>query len=174
MEKSNIFPDKFGKDGVEERLAELCAKIPRETEIIVIGAASILLNYNIGRQTEDVDIMTKLIIPFAAQYDIQIVNEGILFLLPDYRDRLVEHYTLGKVKVYGLSGIDVALVKLGRGLERDIADIKLLITNNVITLSEFKSYYPKFRAGYGGSYAIVDDNYFCITGDRYEANDRMF
>lgn len=174
MKDLNFFGGDFDRSGVEDRLRGLCSRIAVESEIIVIGASSILLNYNTGRRTQDVDIISKLQIPFAQEFDVQVVNEGILFLLPDYRDRLVYHFTFGKVNVYALSGLDVCLVKLGRGIDRDIKDIQMLIEKGIVSLSEFKEYYPKFRSVYGGSHYIIDENYFSVTGERYESNDRMF
>ena len=87
-----------------------------------------------------------------SKYDIQIVNEGILFLCEDYRDRLILNADFEGILVYTLGLLDVALVKLGRGLDKDIEDIKEILQSGVVSLEQFKSKYKEFRYGYGGSF----------------------
>ena len=108
-----------------------------------------------------------------SKYDIQIVNEGILFLCEDYRDRLILNADFDGILVYTLGLLDVALVKLGRGLDKDIEDIKEILQSGV-SLEQFKSKYKEFRYGYKGSFEILDNNYWAVVGEKYLSNDRMF
>jgi hypothetical protein len=159
---------------IYSRLEQYCKTVRVESEIIVIGAASIILNVGSGRGTMDIDIITKTYSNAFVLYDIDIVNEGILFLCHDYRSRLVYHGRVGVVNIYALHPMDVALVKLGRGLDRDMNDIKTLVQNGVINLNDFVSMYKVFRSGYGGSYAIIDNNFYAVTGIRIQPDARLF
>lgn len=156
------------------RLTKYCQTIRVESEIIVIGAASIILNIGTGRGTHDIDIISKVYTEAITLYDIDIVSEGILFLPRDYRTRLIFHGRVGVVTIYALHPLDVALVKLGRGLERDLNDISDLLINGIISPVDFKNLYMVFRSGYGGSYEVIDRNFYSVTGIKVPPEPRMF
>lgn len=176
MDLLNLFDKDDGLTRIDIlRRLELFAKELREgTTIIVIGAASIILTIDSERKTTDVDILNTTRVASFSKYDIQIVNEGILFLCEDYKERLVFQADFNGVFVYTLGLLDVALVKLGRGLDKDIEDIKEILQSGVVSNEEFKLFYSKFRYGYGGSFDILDNNYWAVVGERFVSNDRMF
>ncbi|MEC0227970.1 DUF6036 family nucleotidyltransferase [Paenibacillus alba] len=166
--------DGLTKDDILSRLEMFAKELRQGTTIIVIGAASIILTIDSVRKTNDIDILNTTRVASYSKYDIQIVNEGILFLCEDYRDRLVIKADYGGVLVYTLGMLDVALVKLGRGLDKDIEDIKEIISSDAVSLEQFKLKYKEFRYGYGGNFEILDNNYWAVVGEKFTSNDRMF
>jgi hypothetical protein len=176
MDLLNLFDkdDGLTKEDILSRLELFAKELRSGTTIIVIGAASIILTIDSSRKTTDVDILNTTRVASYSKYDIQIVNEGILFLCEDYRDRLILKADFGGILVYTLGLLDVALVKLGRGLDKDIEDIKEILLSGVVSIEQFKSKYREFRYGYGGSFEILDNNYWAVVGEKYISNDRMF
>jgi hypothetical protein len=177
MNEMNFFNHSkdLDKEEILNRLEQFSREIGIRSEIIVIGASSLILGYNLDRKTEDIDILNTVQSLASSKYAIQVVNEGILFLMPDYKDRLNVIAEFRKVTVFSLGALDVALVKLGRGLDKDIDDVKMLFQKGLVSREDFKRYYPKFRDGYGGSYYVIDSSYHSVLGERYDSgNDRMF
>lgn len=172
----NLFDSSgLSKDDIMKRLIDFTKELKADAEIIVIGSSAIILNAERSLATSDIDVLNTISVLSAARYDIQIVNRGILFLCPDYESRLVKLGTYNEVKLYSLGLLDIALVKLGRGLDKDISDIKDIINSGKVSLKEIISKYPEFRSGYGGSTTIIDNNYWAATGQRYNSKDkRMF
>lgn len=176
MDLINLFDkdDGLTKEDILSRLEMFAKELQQGTTIIVIGAASILLTIDSERKTTDVDILNTTRVASYSKYDIQIVNEGILFLCEDYRDRLILKADFDGILVYTLGLLDVALVKLGRGLDKDIEDIKEILQSGVVSIEQFKIKYKEFRYGYGGSFEILDNNYWAVVGEKYISNDRLF
>ncbi|MDQ0917595.1 DUF6036 family nucleotidyltransferase [Paenibacillus sp. V4I5] len=176
MDLINLFDkdDGLTKEDILSRLEMFAKELHQGTTIIVIGAASILLTIDSERKTTDVDILNTTRVASYSKYDIQIVNEGILFLCEDYRDRLILKADFNGILVYTLGLLDVALVKLGRGLDKDVEDIKEILKSGAVSIEQFKSKYKEFRYGYGGSFEILDNNYWAVVGEQYISNDRMF
>ncbi|MBU1170404.1 MAG: hypothetical protein KKD44_12645 [Proteobacteria bacterium] len=101
--------------------------------LILIGAASLIVRYNLKRATRDIDIMDiGLSInrigglgSLLSQLGYHVVSDAIVNLHPDYLER-VEHITQkGNVSVLCLGPYDLSISKISRGLARDIDDIVL-------------------------------------------------
>jgi hypothetical protein len=82
MDLNNLFDkdDGLTKDDILSRLEMFAKELRQGTTIIVIGAASIILTIDSVRKTTDIDILNTTRVASYSKYDIQIVNEGILFL----------------------------------------------------------------------------------------------
>jgi hypothetical protein len=164
----------FTREDIYSRLEGYCSTIYVDSEIIVIGASSIIINVGVGRGTHDIDIIAKTYSNAHTLYDIDIVSEGILFLCADYRDRLIYHGKFSRVDVYALHPLDVALIKLGRGYKKDIDDSINIIQSGLVNIDDFINKYRDFRNSYGGSYTKIDDGFFAVTGIRITPDERMF
>lgn len=97
--------------------------------LILLGGSAVLLAYGGRRATWDVDVLVPgrrlLGAGFLEQYGLSLVPEGILNLHPDFMDRLEPVPEAGDLKHLAarvLGPYDLAITKIGRGSERDIAD----------------------------------------------------
>ncbi|KQX51934.1 DUF6036 family nucleotidyltransferase [Paenibacillus sp. Root444D2] len=176
MDLINLFDkdDGLAKEDILSRLEMFAKELRQGTTVIVIGAASIILTIDSERKTTNVDIFNTTRVASYLKYDIQIINEDILFLCEDYRNRLILKANFEGILVYTLGLLDVALIKLGRGLDKDIEDIKEILQSGVVSIEQFKFKYKEFRYGYGGSFEILDNNYWAVVGEKFISNDRMF
>lgn len=170
----NLFGPDFSREGLLNRLREFCKHLTPGSEIIIIGAAAIILSIETERKTLDLDILNTVETLAYSKFDIQIVNEDILFLCSDYRDRLTFVNNFSGVDVYTLGLLDVALVKLGRGLEKDFDDIHEILNSGTVAMNEFISKYVDFRKGYGGNVDMLDEHFRSVTGITPKKDERMF
>jgi hypothetical protein len=113
--------------------AELDRKgIQEDLYLIVVGAASLILKFNLQRSTSDIDVLETIstnrrlfggVGQLLGRLGFHIVSEVILNLHPDYPDRLEPYAQKNRVRVFTLHPHDLAISKIGRGFAKDLEDI---------------------------------------------------
>ncbi len=122
--------------------------------LVLLGGSAVLLAYGGHRATWDVDVLVPgrrlLGAGFLEQYGLSLVPEGILNLHPDFMDRLEPVPEAGDLKhlaVRVLGPYDLAITKIGRGSERDIADCVQIWKAGRLDLDRLRSLYEE-ASGY--------------------------
>lgn len=116
-----IIDDELGRKGIQEDLY-----------LIIVGAASLILKFNLQRSTSDIDVLETIstdrrlfggLGQLLGRMGFHIVSEVILNLHPDYPDRLEPYARKNRVHVFTLHPHDLAISKIGRGFAKDLEDI---------------------------------------------------
>jgi hypothetical protein len=125
-----------------------------------IGGFVITRKYGFQRETSDLDVLS--IAPKAQvqdfvnrgakgsdlhrKYGVYLDLVGVIDAYPDdYQARLTEMYPaqLEHIRLLAAEAHDLALMKLGRNIERDRADVKFLARKRFITREELRRRYEK-------------------------------
>lgn len=133
--------------------------IDQKIYLILIGAASLIVKYNLKRATSDIDIM-DIGLPvnrigglgaLLSRLGYHVVSDAIVNLHPDYLER-VEHITQkGNVSVLCLGPYDLSISKISRGLTRDVDDIVSSDVLNGQNLGVLKKLYEEASAYWVGN-----------------------
>jgi hypothetical protein len=106
--------------------------IKQNVHIIIVGAASLILKYNLKRATSDIDILERISADHSifgglgqllSRMGFHIVSEAMMNLHPDYSERLELYEQKGLIRVLTLHPYDLAISKIGRGYRKDMEDI---------------------------------------------------
>jgi len=117
----DILDDELARKGIQQDLF-----------LIIVGAASLILKFNLQRSTSDVDVLETIstdrrlfggLGQLLGRMGFHIVSEVILNLHPDYPDRLEPYARKNQVHVFTLHPHDLAISKIGRGFAKDLEDI---------------------------------------------------
>jgi len=143
-----------------EFLQELDEIATEPTDFHCIGGFVVTKKYGFQRETRDVDVLS--ITPDTHQqdllhkgaegselhrkYGVYLDLVGVIEAYPDdYETRLTEIYPfqLKNIKLWAPEAHDLALMKLGRNIERDREDVKFLAREGFIRVDELKHRYDK-------------------------------
>ncbi len=100
--------------------------------LIIVGAASLILKFNLKRATADIDVMEQIsqhpqihggLGSMLSRMGFHIVSEVMINLHPDYSERLDHFESKGMIDVFTLNPHDLAISKIARGFRKDIDDI---------------------------------------------------
>ncbi|MDY6904328.1 MAG: DUF6036 family nucleotidyltransferase [Thermodesulfobacteriota bacterium] len=138
--------------------------------LILIGAASLIVKYNLKRATNDIDIMDTGIPrghisglgTLLAQLGYHVVSDAIVHLHPDYLERLEQVTQKGNVSVLSLGPYDLAISKISRGLERDIDDIIVSDLLETVKIHELERLYAD-----AVTYWIGNPEHFRLNWDMF-------
>lgn len=117
----DLLNQELGRKGIEQNVY-----------LIIVGAASLILKFNLKRATADIDVLELIssdprplggMGPLLSRMGFHIVSEAMLNLHPDYLDRLEKFTQKGLIHVFTLNPYDLAISKIGRGLDKDREDI---------------------------------------------------
>ncbi len=125
----------FNRDELIGFLSELDRQLKRQTELVVIGGASLTLAYNFTNTTIDMDLLNKITselyeaierAKIKTQLDVKVGTTRIYAEILRMQERLTP---LGGVAFKNLTILvpekhDLALMKCARSEARDIEDIK--------------------------------------------------
>jgi hypothetical protein len=125
-----------------------------------IGGFVLTQKYGFNRQTRDIDVLS--IIPSTQlkdfldkggegselhrKYKVYLDRVTVIQYYPeDYDQRLAEMYAgqLRRIRLYAPDACDLALMKLGRNIERDRDDVKFLARQGFITAEGIKRRYQQ-------------------------------
>jgi len=167
---------KFSDNEIRKAIDILCDELNRKrikqnVYIIIVGAASLILKFNLRRATSDIDILERIsadhrlfggLGQLLSRMGFHIVSELMLNLHPDYPERL-EHYTQKEqVHVFTLHPYDLAISKIGRGFDKDMEDI---VTSDLLSHIDMGKLETLYFEAVG--YWIGDER-------RYEMNWNLF
>lgn len=145
--------------------------IERPCYLIIVGAASLILKFNLKRATADIDVMEPIsqspgihggLGALLSRMGFHIVSEVMVNLHPDYTDRLVFYAEKGMIRVFTLDAIDLVISKIARGFDKDLDDI---LESDVLTdmdMAALQSAYFEATA-----YWIGDENRYKTNWDRF-------
>lgn len=111
---------------------EFCRRnIKDHLSLIIVGAASLILKFNLKRTTADIDVIEQIghpgiyggLGPLLGRMGFHIISETMVNLHPDYCERLELFANKGMIHVYTLNSHDLAISKIGRAFGKDIDDI---------------------------------------------------
>jgi hypothetical protein len=147
---------------------EYCYKLGARLTLILIGGAAFILEYDLPRYTNDIDIISSTVINSKGidfeSFGISIVSVGILNLPSDFQSRL--HKINGYWnEIFALDAIDLILLKLGRGDRKDIEDCKYLIESEQVNINELLRIYEDWKIDYIGNVDRLDANMQFILGE---------
>ncbi len=100
--------------------------------LIIVGAASLILKFNLKRTTSDIDVLEPIMQnpiiygglgSMLSRMGFHIVSEVMVNLHPDYSERLELFAHKEMISVFTLNSYDLAISKIGRGFSKDIDDI---------------------------------------------------
>lgn len=142
--------------------------IGQKIYLILIGATSLIVRYNLKRATSDIDIM-DIGLPInrigglgalLSQLGYHVDSDAIVNLHPDYLER-VEHITQkGNVIVLCLGPYDLSISKISRGLTRDIVSPDVLDDQRLDVLEQL---YAE-----ASSYWIGNPEHFKLNWDLFK------
>ncbi len=106
-------------------------KLKNRVNAILVGGAGLIVKYALERATDDIDVVPPLkaagmfgsVGSLMANHGLHVVNETIMLLHPDYEERIQPLWESANLCVFILDARDYAISKIGRGLEKDIADV---------------------------------------------------
>lgn len=167
------------KTAIESFLQQLGKTFHKSARLYLVGGAALVHMGLRSGTTQDIDIQVsgpnegELIV--AIQQMIDRLQVNVEFASPvdfmplptqwESHARFVGRY--GKVDVFYFDFNSIALSKIERGNTRDIADVKLLIEQGIVTLDELDKAYQEVLAQLGkGRYPRVTPQRFT---QRYEA-----
>lgn len=103
--------------------------------LVIVGGAACILQYEVNRYTEDIDVVVGDFRGFdLQQFGISLVHKDFLNLPDEFVDRLHPVEGFKKIKVFTLDAIDIILTKLGRGNPKDIEDCKEVMRSSQINI----------------------------------------
>lgn len=114
---------------VDKKLTKYSNKLKEKLNVILIGASSLILKYNLKRTTFDINMLDRgefKIYGVGTVFEeegFHIVSEAILNLHPDYEERLEKVLELKNINVYCMNPYDIAISKIARGFQKDFDDI---------------------------------------------------
>ena len=117
----NIVCDEFNRKNIKQNVY-----------IIIVGAASLILRFNLKRTTSDIDILETIsanhsifggLGQLLSRMGFHIVSEVMMNLHSDYPKRLEHYEQKEQVHVLTLHPYDLAISKIGRGFGKDMEDI---------------------------------------------------
>ena len=158
------------------RAADILAEALREKNIrqniylILIGAASLIVKYDLKRATRDIDVMDTGIPrnkigglgALLSRLGYHVVSDAIVNLHPDYLDRVDRITRKKNVVVFSLGAYDLAISKISRGLKRDIDDLMSSKVLAGIRIKELDRLYTE-----ASSYWIGDPENFRRNWDMF-------
>jgi hypothetical protein len=155
MSETDRIPEPWGAF-----LRELDEIATEPVDFHCIGGFVVTKKYGFQRETRDVDVLS--ITPNAQRQDLLLKGAegselhrkyriyldlvGVIEAYPeDYETRLTEMYPgqLKHIRLLAPEAHDLALMKLGRNIERDREDVKFLARQGFITPDELKHRYEK-------------------------------
>lgn len=167
------------KAAIESFLRQLGRTFRKRGRLYLVGGAALVhLGLRSGL-TQDIDVQVgganegELIVAIQQliqqmQINVEFASPGDFMPLPSQWEahaRYVGRY--GQIDVFYFDFYSIALSKIERGNDRDIADVKLLVQQGVITLSELDAAYQEVLAQLGkGRYPRVTPQQFA---ERYTA-----
>ncbi len=155
MPNSNVIPEPW-KSSLEEMDKALTEKV----DFHCIGGFVITHFYGFERETRDIDVLsirpstnTTLLLRLGGEgsnfdktYRVYLDKVSVLEAWPeDYDQRLTEMYpgALQNIRLLATDPYDLALMKLGRNIERDREDVKFLARCGLITVEGLRSRYKQ-------------------------------
>jgi len=146
-------------------LRELDEVATQPVDFHCIGGFVVTKKYGFQRETRDIDVLS--ITPNAQRqafmnkgaegselhqkYRVYLDLVGVIQAYPeDYGTRLTEMYPrqLKRIRLFAPEAHDLALMKVGRNIERDRDDVKYLARQKLITPQELRSRYEKEMRSY--------------------------
>jgi hypothetical protein len=141
-------------------LEELDKAVTENVDFHCIGGFVITHLYGFERETRDVDVLTITpntnIVQFLElggegstlhkKYRVYLDKVGVIEAWPeDYDQRLTEMYpgALRHIRLLAPDPCDLALMKLGRNIERDREDVKFLARRGLITVEDLQKRYQR-------------------------------
>jgi len=161
-----IIDDELGRKGIQQDLS-----------LIIVGAASLILKFNLQRSTSDTHIMETIsqdrrlfggVGQLLGRMGFHIVSEVILNLHPDYPDRLAPYAKKNQVQVFTLHPHDLAISKIGRGFVKDLEDIVTSDLLRHLDMKELEALYFEAVAYWLGDEQIYLANWKSFLEDYAE------
>ena len=171
------------KTAIESFLQQLGKTFQKPARLYIVGGAALVHMGVRPGTTQDIDIQVsganegELIVAIQQmihrlQINVEFAGPGDFIPLPaqwESHARFVGRY--GKIDVFYFDFYSIALSKIERGNTRDIADVKLLIEQRIITLDGLDRAYQEVLAQLGkGRYPRLTPQRFT---ERYEAIRRL-
>jgi hypothetical protein len=167
------------KAAIESFLRQLGRTFHKPGRLYLVGGAALVhLGLRSGL-TQDIDVQVgganegDLIVAIQQliqqmQINVEFASPGDFMPLPSQWEAHVRYVgRYGQIDVFYFDFYSIALSKIERGNDRDIADVKLLVQQGIITLSELDAAYQEVLAQLGkGRYPRVTPQRFA---ERYTA-----
>lgn len=163
--------DKKEIEKAVRKLLNLKEAIPEDIYLIMLGAATLVLRYDLSRDTGDIDVFLKRHIAgvgaILAEKGFHVVSEALLYLHPDYADRLVPIAEKGKIHIYSVGPYDLAITKIGRCQGEDVKDIMVSSLIDQVDISKLKKLYLEAVEYWVGPPERFKNNWL-VFEDHYE------
>jgi len=171
------------KESIEAFLQQLGKTFHKSARLYIVGGAALVHMGVRPGTTQDIDIQVsgsnegELIVAIQQmihrlQINVEFASPADFIPLPaqwESHARFVGRY--GKIDVFYFDFYSIALSKIERGNTRDIADVKLLIEQGIVTLDELDKAYQEVLAQLGkGRYPRITPQRFT---ERYQAIRRL-
>lgn len=153
-------------------LRQLDKLLKRKVTLVAVGGTAMTL-YGLKEATKDVDFCTQTKEDWAAvnsaakkaksRFRLDLFREGHIYILQlpeDYAPKsrpLKEQFKNLEVKL--LSPIDIILTKTSRLNERDVEDIRALVTNKRVDKKKLIERYKLVKGTYAGSEAAFQERF---------------
>ena len=148
--------------------------------LILIGAASLIVKYNLERATSDIDIMDTGIPrrhigglgALLSQLGYHVVSDAIVNLHPDYMQRVEKIMQKDNVFVLTLGPYDLAISKISRGLRKDIDDLLVSDVLAILKIDQLERLYAEAETYWVGNtdYFKQNWNMFINAYNRYQSD----
>ncbi len=172
----------FNHNEVRNALDELSDEFDRkgidqDVYIILVGAASLILKFNLKRATSDIDILEPLsanrrlfggLGQLLSRMGFHIVSETLLNLHPDYMERLELFERKGKIRILTLNPYDLAISKIDRGFAKDMKDIASSDLMSLIEMEKLESLYYEATQYWIGDERAYETNWKIFLEDYAE------
>ena len=159
----DVLGREFDRKGIEEDLY-----------IILVGAASLILKFNLKRATSDIDILETISTnrrlfggmgQMLSRMGFHIVSEVMVNLHPEYIERLELYEQKDRISVYTLGPYDLAISKIGRGFGKDMEDIAGSDLITQIDIEKLRSLYFEAVAYWIGDERMYEMNWKIFLED---------
>lgn len=176
---------KFSRSEINKAIdilhGELIRKdVSQKVYLILIGAASLIVQYRLRRATSDVDILDSGIPrkigglgALLSRLGYHVVSDTIVNLHPDYIERLDPITQKGNIHVLCLGPYDLAISKISRGLARDIDDILSSDLINAIEISRLERYYFEAVSYWIGNPEVFNSNWDLFIREYEQVKNRI-
>ncbi|MFP4445757.1 MAG: DUF6036 family nucleotidyltransferase [Desulfosudaceae bacterium] len=149
--------------------------------LILIGAASLIIKYDLKRATHDIDIMdTGLprnriggLGALLSRLGYHVVSDALVNLHPDYLDRVEPITRKNNIIVLSLSAYDLAISKISRGLQRDIDDLMSSHVLAGVQIKELERLYTEAASYWIGNPVTFRSNWDMFRDEYKKRQDQI-
>lgn len=137
----------------QEDILQILVKLDRELTqrdqemtLIIVGYSAVILAGLHDRGTEDIDALETGNSRLLYKFGLHLLPEHYLHFHPNYRERLQPiHASFTNLHAYYLHLLDLCLVKLDAGREKDIRDLKYFIEHGFVRRRDLDPLFEEWK-----------------------------